>query len=357
MQPQARPSPRWTPAGLITLLVALVLAAVAFSVGYSYGVGIGVAAGLLILLAGLIAAGLFYQQLAEARDRGCFPPPGRMMLANGVQLHTQVFGVPRAEPILVFFNGERSASPEWAWVAGDSARIGRAVLFDWPGSGWSPAAARPCTAETLASALHQVLADLDLAPPYLLVGHGLGGMQARVFELLYPQEVLGAVLVDPLTGDPQEAGLPEFRSPGRASRIAARLGLPRLAGRSRGLASGLPDQEFEEMVAFQSSISSLENRASESLLWQTAADLVSRRQEPAARSRWIILGASDADPGLNAAARAGLKDRQAELASRTAQAEFRLLPGSNRFSVVRSAENAGEVSAAIRELAGSPPAG
>ncbi len=36
-----------------------------------------------------------------------------------------------------------------------------------------------------------------MAPPYILVGHSLGGPYIRVFAGLYPGEVAGLVLVDP----------------------------------------------------------------------------------------------------------------------------------------------------------------
>lgn len=44
--------------------------------------------------------------------------------------------------------------------------------------------------------LHTALANLKIKPPYVLVGHSLGGLRVRIFASQYPKEVVGMVLVD-----------------------------------------------------------------------------------------------------------------------------------------------------------------
>lgn len=48
------------------------------------------------------------------------------------------------------------------------------------------------------------------APPYVLVGHSLGGFNVRVYNALYPDEVAGAVLIDASHED-MEARIPRWR--------------------------------------------------------------------------------------------------------------------------------------------------
>jgi pimeloyl-ACP methyl ester carboxylesterase len=48
----------------------------------------------------------------------------------------------------------------------------------------------------MASELHDLLAASEVRPPYLLVGHSLGGGIARVFDEQYPQEIDGMIFVD-----------------------------------------------------------------------------------------------------------------------------------------------------------------
>src|SRR5207244_3518036 len=76
-----------------------------------------------------------------------------------------------------------------------------------------------------------------VSPPYVLVGHSLGGIHIRVYENLYPSDVVGMVLVD--SGHPDQ----EDRLPPEMNKIQSRLylksklwglavplGIPRLLG-------------------------------------------------------------------------------------------------------------------------------
>jgi pimeloyl-ACP methyl ester carboxylesterase len=49
--------------------------------------------------------------------------------------------------------------------------------------------------------LHTLLQKAGVKPPYILVGHSLGGIIARLFEKKYPDEVKGLVLVDATSED------------------------------------------------------------------------------------------------------------------------------------------------------------
>jgi pimeloyl-ACP methyl ester carboxylesterase len=52
------------------------------------------------------------------------------------------------------------------------------------------------TADEAVAHLRGLLAEADLAPPYVLVGHSLGGQYVLTFAKLHPDEVAGIVLVD-----------------------------------------------------------------------------------------------------------------------------------------------------------------
>jgi pimeloyl-ACP methyl ester carboxylesterase len=61
----------------------------------------------------------------------------------------------------------------------------------------------------MAEELHALLRGTDIRPPYVLVGHSLGGLVARVFIQLYPDEVAGLALID--SSHPgQQARLPRI---------------------------------------------------------------------------------------------------------------------------------------------------
>jgi len=54
----------------------------------------------------------------------------------------------------------------------------------------------PRTPADIADDLHVLLERAGIKPPYVLVGHSLGGMSMRVFAIKHPSEVVGLVLVD-----------------------------------------------------------------------------------------------------------------------------------------------------------------
>lgn len=68
--------------------------------------------------------------------------------------------------------------------------------YDRPGYGKSDVASAhrdPCT---IARELHGVLQDSGLHPPYVLVGHSLGGLYQYAFAKIYPNEVGALLLID-----------------------------------------------------------------------------------------------------------------------------------------------------------------
>lgn len=68
--------------------------------------------------------------------------------------------------------------------------------YDRPGYGKSPATHTPRDPCTIARELHERLAAAHIPPPYILVGHSLGGQYAYAFARLYPAETKGLLLVD-----------------------------------------------------------------------------------------------------------------------------------------------------------------
>jgi pimeloyl-ACP methyl ester carboxylesterase len=55
--------------------------------------------------------------------------------------------------------------------------------------------------EVIIEELRRMLTRLNISPPYILVGHSLGGMYMELYSRTYPQEIAGLVLVDPRRAD------------------------------------------------------------------------------------------------------------------------------------------------------------
>jgi len=59
------------------------------------------------------------------------------------------------------------------------------------------------TSQEIAQALHILLGRIPLEGPYVIVAHSIGGYHARVFTHLYPEDVVGMILVDTTTLFPE----------------------------------------------------------------------------------------------------------------------------------------------------------
>jgi len=185
--------------------------------------------GLLALLCGLGAA---YDAVGDARDARRYPAPGRLVEVGGGRLHLQCTGA--GSPTVVLESGLGSPALVWALVQPETARLTRACSYDRRGYGYSdPVGPEPRTAEQIATDLHTLLERGGERGPYVLVGHSLGGLVARVFAARFPAATAGLVMVDASHEDARTR-LPRQRPPDalirmlRQGRLVARLGVLRL---------------------------------------------------------------------------------------------------------------------------------
>ena len=115
--------------------------------------------------------------------------------AGGHSLNMLIGG--EGSPTVIFEAGFGAGLTSWATVQSSAARFARTVSYDRAGLGQSEAGPKPRAAKQIAAELHSALQKAGIAPPYVLVGHSFGGIYARVFADMYPQEVAGMVLIDP----------------------------------------------------------------------------------------------------------------------------------------------------------------
>lgn len=91
---------------------------------------------------------------------------------------------------------ERPQTLGWPKVFASLARRQRTFMHDRAGLGWSYEPRKPRSCSQLVRDLRALLRHAEIGPPYLLVGHSIGGFNVRLFATQYPQEVAGVVLVD-----------------------------------------------------------------------------------------------------------------------------------------------------------------
>ena len=351
----SRPGIRWTTGGFLALLALFILALLAFSyISRTAGWGVGLLVGLAVFLAGLAGEGLLYQRLAETRDRGCFPPPGKRIDVGGYRLHLQVMGEPRAGPVVILENGGGATSSGWGWVAPDVAKFTRVVLYDRPGLGWSEPSPTPLEGRQVVEALHKALAQAEIAPPYVLAGHAMGGLLNRLFAACYPDEVAGMVLVDPRPDRLDEVLPPAaLRRADRSERVinaALRLGVYRLSGIAERVAAGLPEQQQAEAVAFQCSTRNIAGMRSEIHTADTAAEALRSLTADLGDRPVIVLSAGQPDTGFNGEARPKLTAAHAALARQFVRGSHRMVDQADHYTIVQRQEYARAIIEAIREV-------
>jgi pimeloyl-ACP methyl ester carboxylesterase len=150
----------------------------------------------------LAAADIAYQAAAEASDRRVYPPPGRLVNTGGHRLHIRCAGEGTPGVVIIPAMGDTSAA--WLGVQDAVAACTAVCVYDRPGLGWSDGAPGWPSATGMARELHDLLNAAEIARPVVLAGHSLGGLLARVFAQMYPDEVAGLVLVDSSHPDQSE---------------------------------------------------------------------------------------------------------------------------------------------------------
>lgn len=191
----------------------------------------------LLLLVVIAVVGALYQIAATESDRRAYPPPGQMVAVGGHQMHILCAGEGSPTVILEAAGGHFSAT--WALVHPAIAQSTRVCAYDRAGYGWSEPGPEPRDAGRIATELHTLLEQARIDPPYVLVGHSVGGIYIRVYNAQYPGEAVGMALVDATHPDNwarQGESIETLQTVAGVSAVLARVGLARLflAGRNSG---------------------------------------------------------------------------------------------------------------------------
>lgn len=126
---------------------------------------------------------------------GCSTLPGTVAeTVGGRKVEYAVAG--QGAPVVVFENGLGGTLDWWAKVWPAVAQETTVFAYNRAGYGQSGASHQARDGSHVVGELRALLKERGLTPPYVLVGHSLGGLYMQWYARQYPKEVAVLVLVD-----------------------------------------------------------------------------------------------------------------------------------------------------------------
>jgi pimeloyl-ACP methyl ester carboxylesterase len=145
----------------------------------------------------VLATGILYQWIGSRRDVRLYAGQGRWVSIGG-RSRLYVLEAGTGEPTVVFEAGIGATNLNWRRIQDAVAQFTGTAAYDRGGLGWSSPCRTARTPGNIAAELHEMLERGAIKPPYILVGHSFGGLVMRRYALIYPEEVMGIVLIDPM---------------------------------------------------------------------------------------------------------------------------------------------------------------
>ena len=102
-------------------------------------------------------------------------------------------------PAVALESGIAATSLSWSYVQPLVAEFTRVCSYDRAGLGYSTPCRLARTPDQFARELRTLLTRAAVSPPYVLAGHSFGGLLARAYACLHPNEVAGIVMIDPVS--------------------------------------------------------------------------------------------------------------------------------------------------------------
>lgn len=124
----------------------------------------------------------------------------KLVTIDSIDYHVYLRGFEnRAEnlPAIIFESGLGSELGNWDKVIDQISSFAPVFAYDRAGIGKSEKTFEMPTPRLVSQNLHSILKILKIDPPYILVGHSLGGVFIRSFAGYYPNEIAALVFIDP----------------------------------------------------------------------------------------------------------------------------------------------------------------
>jgi pimeloyl-ACP methyl ester carboxylesterase len=200
----------------------------------------------VLVLAVLVGSG--YEWMGRRLAVRDFPPPGTLVDVGGRRLHLDCRG--SGAPTVVLVSGlDINGAAAWSAVHDSIAATSRTCAYSRAGIMWSDPSPDPVTARGVADDLHATLTRAGERPPFVLVGHSLGGPYIMTYTREHGAEVAGLVMVDASHPDQMQrmaAIAPAAADPSAAitpMRIAAALSWTGIVRAATSATPRMPNQD------------------------------------------------------------------------------------------------------------------
>ena len=186
-------------------------------------------------------------------ERNSLLPPGTMVDVGGFGLHAIVRG--HGTPTVVFESGLGGCALQFSPLQNAVSCFARTVTYDRAGQAWSDVSPNPRTPANIAAELKSLLCKLDIQLPYVWVGHSFGGLLARMYAGMYPEETAGILLLDSSdvnqydTFPSMDKAVSQLANGMRLLKLLGRLGLGKMLTKM-SLGSALNSLPEHELNAF-----------------------------------------------------------------------------------------------------------
>lgn len=130
---------------------------------------------------GFVIVASAYQWLARAWDLHRNVPPGRMVDVGGYRMHINCIG--HGTPAVILDSGLSDSSLSWYKVQPQVAAFTTVCSYDRAGLGWSDSSPKARNSDVFAEELHSLLIEAKVSPPFIVVGHSMGGPVANSLQL------------------------------------------------------------------------------------------------------------------------------------------------------------------------------
>jgi len=102
-------------------------------------------------------------------------------------------------PAVLLINGAGGPIEGWSRIWDKIGDENIVFAYNRPGIGKSSKHTVAQTGNNMVKDLRALLMSLNLEPPYLIVGHSLGGLIANLFARVYPDDVRGIIFIESST--------------------------------------------------------------------------------------------------------------------------------------------------------------